>query len=144
MYPLRPYYGPCECHTNSLPPPRRCRAVQNNGGIGPCPSAPASVKQEFYQLVVSTWGARKDGFRHGRPRPRAQRSRRAPRPRRLVQLARPTAANFFLSREQTQAPLGALEKAFPKSTAEKAVDACATLFFAEFSIGRRSRAPTTL
>jgi hypothetical protein len=53
------------------------------------------------------------------------------------------AANGGENNPRTQAPRGALEMAFPKSTAEKAGDACATLLFAELSIGRRSRASTT-
>ena len=83
--------------------------------------------------------ARKNSCRRVRE-PRARRSRRAPRSRRLLRLMRPT---FGGEKTQTQTPLGGLGKSFQKSTAEKADDACATLFFADLWIGRIPHALTT-
>ena len=74
---------------------------KNNGGTGPCPSAPAVVKQKFYQLAATLQGARKGGYRHGCPRSRALRSRRAP-----AAAARATgAANGGENNPRTHAPL---------------------------------------
>ena len=52
-------------------------------------------------------------------------------------------ANGGENNPRTQAPQGTLEKTLEKSTAEKADDECAVLFFANLSIGRWPRASAT-
>ena len=86
-----------------------------NSGIGPCPSAPAAAKKKFYQLAVT----------------KAQKITAAAVSATARAAPEAHAANDGETNWRTQAPLGAIEKAFPKLTAEKADDVCATLFFAE-------------
>ena len=94
------------------------------------PDAPVSVKHKFYQLAVSK--------AHESTVAAVSASARAA-------LEAHTAANVRRREKQprTQTPLGMLEKSFQKSTAGKADDACAALFFVEHSIGRVPRASTT-
>ena len=66
------------------------------------------MKQKFYQLTVSKAHEKTATAAGVRDRARSARA---------------------------QAPQGALEMASPKSTAEKAGEACASLLFAELSIG---------
>ena len=129
VHPLQLYHGLCECSrefANHLSDDAEQR--QNNGGIGPCPSAPAAVKHKFYQRAVSKTRENTVAIVSATARA-ALRARAA--------AAATTAADAANGGEKNRGHrhrLGALEKAFQKSTAEKADDAFATLFFAELSI----------
>ena len=93
------------------------------------------MKQKFYQLTVSK--AHEKTATVAGVRDRARRGRDGSRGK------RETAAKN--NRRSTEAPLGVLEKALPKSTAEKVNGACVTLlrFIVKLSTGRRPRASTT-
>ena len=106
--------------------PRTCK--NSNGGIGPCPSAPAAVKQKFHQLAVAK--------AHGNAAATVSATLRASLEACAVAAAAGAAgaASGGETNPRTQAPPVALEKAFQRSIVEKADGVCATLVFAELSI----------
>ena len=113
---------------------------KNNGGIGPCLSAPATAKPQFHQLS-RLQGARKYGCRFVRDYACSALARRALR---STAAGAAGAASGGETNPRTQAPLGALEKAFENSTpGAKADDACATLFFAELQLHQQRPSTTS-
>ena len=114
--------------------------AKKDGGTGPCPFASACiVRHKFHQLVVSK--THENAVAAVSTTARAALEARAA----TAATAATDAANVRRRRKKprTQVPVGALGKSLQKSTAEKADDACATVFFAELSIGRRPHASTT-
>ena len=94
---------------------------KSNGGIGSCLSAPTALKQKFYRIAVSK--------AHDKTAAAVSATARAAIEARAAAAAA-TADAADGGGKRPRVSLGAIEKAFQKSTADKVDDACAALFFA--------------